>query len=201
MQTNVRQLSRKTIFVSLGITLLVVVSIITVLELTNTTFIFHNKYIPPLSAGQSTKGESKSLTTTSPSTRPSDTTGAASSTNNPEGPKNYNPALAVGGQFPAVPSGDFVSNHRPSVSGSPAPNTMSSVCKTSPGATCAITFTKGDTTKSLMAQTTDSEGATYWDWKINTVGLTAGTWKIQAVATFNDKTITATDAIDLEVSP
>jgi len=99
-----------------------------------------------------------------------------------------------------TPSGDFVSNHHPNLSGSPAPNTISSVCNTTPGASCKITFTQGDLVKSLSSQTTDANGSTYWSWKLQDVGLTQGTWKIEAVASLNGQTSTASDAMDLVVA-
>ena len=54
--------------------------------------------------------------------------------------------------------------------------------------------------KSLPAQTTDAGGATYWNWKLQDYGLTAGTWKITAIAKLNGQTQTATDATNLEIS-
>src|SRR5690606_17218727 len=98
-----------------------------------------------------------------------------------------------------TPFGNFVSNHRPNLSGSPAPNTLSSVCNTTPGASCTISFTKDGTTKSLPAQTADANGATYWNWKLQDIGLTTGTWKVQANASLNGQTKSASDALDLVV--
>jgi hypothetical protein len=100
-----------------------------------------------------------------------------------------------------APSGSFVSNHHPNLSGSPAPNTVTSVCNTTPGASCQITFTMDSVTKSLPSQTADSGGSTYWtNWKLQGVGLTAGSWKVTATATLNGQTKTASDAMSLVVS-
>ncbi len=100
-----------------------------------------------------------------------------------------------------TPSGNFVSDHHPNLSGSPAPNTLTSVCNTTPGAACQISFTMDGVTKSLPSQTTDSGGSTYWtNWKLQDVGLTAGTWKVQATASLDGQTQTAYDAMDLVVS-
>lgn len=100
-----------------------------------------------------------------------------------------------------TPSGSFVSDHHPNLSGSPAPNTITSVCNTTPGASCQITFTMDGVTKSLHAQTADSGGSTYWsNWKLQDVGLTAGSWKVQATASLNGQTKTASDAMALVVS-
>lgn len=100
-----------------------------------------------------------------------------------------------------APSGTFVSNHNPNLDGDPAPNLIQSVCVTTPGATCTITFTKDGTTKSLPEQTTDSEGATYWDWKVQSIGLTTGEWRIKAVAKLGSQTKTAQDSLNLKVDP
>jgi hypothetical protein len=101
-----------------------------------------------------------------------------------------------------APSGDFVSNHIPNLGGKPAPNTLTSVCNTTPGAECKITFTNGSVTKELSNQTVDSGGSTYWtNWKLQDVGLTTGSWEVQAVATMNGQTQTAKDAMNLQVNP
>ena len=100
-----------------------------------------------------------------------------------------------------APQGNFVSNHHPNLGGTPAPNTEQSVCNTTPGAICEIIFTKDGVTKSLQPQTADSGGAAYWSWKIQDVGLTAGSWKVSAQATLGNQTKTADDAITLEVAP
>lgn len=100
----------------------------------------------------------------------------------------------------STPTGDFVSDHHPNLSGSPAPNTLTSVCSSTPGASCYITFTQGSIVKSLPVQTLDAGGGTYWNWKLQDVGLTAGDWKIQAIVSLNGQTKTADDAMDLTVS-
>lgn len=100
-----------------------------------------------------------------------------------------------------TPTGNFVSNHHPNLSGSPAPNTLTSACNTTPGATCEIIFTKGNVTKSLSLTKTDGNGAAFWTWKLQDVGLTEGTWKITAVAHLNSDTKSAIDALDLVVMP
>ena len=145
-------------------------------------------YTPPRTASQYTKGET------------ADSKSDDEEANNPGSrfsDKNTNTAGAV---TLLVPSGNFVSNHRPNLSGVPAPNTMESVCNTTPGARCKISFTKDGVTKSLPEQTTDSGGATYWSWKLQDVGLTEGSWKIQAIATLNGQSKDASDALDLVVS-
>lgn len=158
------------------------------LELTGVTHIFHKKPVAVVSGGSfNTKGEPKQ-------TKPAAQSGAIGSSS-ASSSKSTSVATTL-----ITPSGDFVSNHRPNLSGSPAPNTESSVCATTPGATCTISFTMGGVTKSLEARTTDSNGAAFWDWKLQDIGLTAGTWKIQASASLNGQTKTASDAIDLVVA-
>jgi hypothetical protein len=53
----------------------------------------------------------------------------------------------------------------------------------------------------LSAQTADSGGAAYWDWNLQQVGLTEGTWKVTAKATLGSQTKTADDVIPFEVGP
>lgn len=99
------------------------------------------------------------------------------------------------------PSGQFVSNHHPSLSGSKEMYSESSVCNTTPGASCYITFTMGSLIKKLGAQLADTNGAVYWDWDIKTAGLSQGTWTINAVASLNGQTLSAQDSQNLEVQP
>lgn len=99
------------------------------------------------------------------------------------------------------PSGTFVSNHRPSLSGSDLLKHEESVCNTAPGATCYILFMKDGIVKQLDPQTADSSGSTSWSWDIGQAGLTEGAWKITAVATLNGQTLSADDSLKLEVQP
>lgn len=98
-----------------------------------------------------------------------------------------------------APSGEFVSNHSPNLDGSPAPNLMSSVCSTTPGIQCSIRFSKDGVTKSLPAKITDTNGAAYWTWRLQDIGLTAGSWKITAVAKSGATTKTFSDPLNLKV--
>lgn len=100
-----------------------------------------------------------------------------------------------------VPTGTFVSNHQPSLSGSPSSKQEQSTCNTSPGATCDIEFSKNGITKALGAKTADSSGAVYWTWNIQDSGLTAGPWKITAKASLNGQTKTAEDSLELNIQP
>lgn len=77
---------------------------------------------------------------------------------------------------------------------------MSSTCNTTPGATCQIIFTNGNLTRYLPSKTTDSGGAAYWGWQPQTIGLTAGTWHITAMATLGSQTkSTSNDPLMLNV--
>lgn len=100
---------------------------------------------------------------------------------------------------PSEPTGTFISNHHPNISGSPAPNIESSTCTTTPGANCQIQFTNGSITKSLAIKKTDAEGNASWDWSLSDIGLTVGEWKITAIATNGSKTTTAIDSMSLNV--
>lgn len=97
-----------------------------------------------------------------------------------------------------APYGTFVSNHRPGQNGSPT--TEQSVCTTTPGASCNITFTNSaGVVKSLGAQTVGSSGSAYWNWNVTGSDLAPGTWKVAATATFNGQAKTTTDATSLEI--
>lgn len=99
---------------------------------------------------------------------------------------------------PAAPSGTFVSNHKPSLSGR---SQIASACNTTEGAACTIRFTKDGVTKTLEAKKTDKNGSVTWDWTLQQVGLTVGSWKIIASATLNGQTKTASDPLALDVTP
>ncbi|MEO5950644.1 MAG: hypothetical protein ABIQ04_04305 [Candidatus Saccharimonadales bacterium] len=100
---------------------------------------------------------------------------------------------------PSTPVGTFVSNHKPNLNGSPAPNTMNSVCSTTPGASCVIEFTKDNQTLLLIAKTADASGNVTWDWKLQDIGLTAGTWTVTAIAKNGSLSAQSTDPTKLEV--
>jgi hypothetical protein len=94
------------------------------------------------------------------------------------------------------PTGNFVSAHK----NVPKSASLSSVCNTTSGAECKIVFTNGSTSKSLDPQTTDSNGSSFWNsWSPEDIGLTSGSWQVQAVATLNGQSKTSTDAMKLEI--
>lgn len=99
------------------------------------------------------------------------------------------------------PSGTFVSNHHPNLSGSPTPSEEVSVCNGTPGSSCTITFTKDKTVKKLAPQVIDGSGSTYWSWDVNEAGFTPGSWQITASASLNGQSKSTQDALALEVQP
>jgi len=151
---------------------------------------------------------SSDTSTTSTHTKPrptSDKTNANPAPTTPTPPPSKvpggspTPTTPPANNIPAAkPYGSFVSNHKPGQNGSPLVET--SVCNTSPQVPCTITFTKDGVTKSLPAQTTDNSGATIWDsWTLQSVGLTAGSWTISAVAGSGTQATTTQDPIALEI--
>lgn len=173
-----------------GIVLLLIAAItITGLQLAGVMHLFRTKSVSVASGSSfSSKGEPKATTPTGQNSN--STVGSSDSGGKPSGS-----SLAL-----VTPFGDFVSNHHPNLSGSPAPNSLSSVCNSTPGASCQITFSKDGVSKSLPAQTADSNGSVFWDWKLQDIGLTAGSWKIQAIASLNGRTKIASDTMDLVIA-
>jgi cytoskeletal protein RodZ len=101
------------------------------------------------------------------------------------------PASSV---IPTTPYGQFVSNRTPKLSDS-AQDAENSICSTTPGVTCQITFTLGSTVISLPAQTTDSNGNTSWAWSLKNKGITAGTWKVTITAVNGNNSAFAVDSL------
>jgi len=156
------------------------------------SYLIHRSSIVHTSASQATKGEHSSSNAQQGSSQQKDSTPNQSASSSTSGAVSTQPLI--------VPTGNFVSNHHPNLSGSPAPNLMASDCTTTPGATCQISFTQNGVTKYLPAETTDAGGSAYWNWKLQDIGLTVGSWKIEAIARLGNQTKTATDALLLEVS-
>jgi len=192
--------SKKSLLILLSV-LVATTGVVAALELTNTTHFFHKKNSAVVdvpggtptkggATGSIQKGEPQANTQPAPSTTNSTQPGDAKSNN------GGSASITL-----IVPSGDFVSNHHPNLGGTPAPNTISSVCTTTAGATCTISFTNNGVVKSLAAQTTDRGGSAYWNWNLQQLGLTPGSWQIQASATLNGATKTTNDVLNLEVAP
>jgi hypothetical protein len=174
-------------------TIVVFLAVLTIggLELTNVTHLFHDK--PAITAGPATKGVAADM---------KNSTDQNSSIARGESSINRDKSASTSASSAELlaPSGIFVSNHHPNLSGSPAPNQINSNCNTTASAMCTIIFTKGNVTKSLPLQKADENGATYWTWKLQSVGLTEGVWQVQAKATLGDKQEATGDLRDLEVA-
>lgn len=185
-----RRISRHKLLTALGVLLMAAI-IVFILEITNVTHIFHKaiNYGSGSIPAQTKSGTSKLI--------PSVTTnqGASNTAKN----SAAQPTSTSAG--PISPSGTFVSNHHPDLSGSPYPSQEESTCNTTVGASCSIMFTNGSIVKKLEAQTVNSNGAAFWTWDVKTAGFTQGTWHIQAVAVLNGNTTTSTDPVSLEVGP
>lgn len=166
-----------------------VIVVITVLVIGGLLYAFYttrdDKPIPTLN--QYTKGEASQPVNSSKT--------SGQTANSPNSTKTGGSSTSL-----LAPTGNFISNHRPNLSGSPAPSSMSSVCNTTPGASCKISFTKGDSVKSLPSQVTDAGGATYWFWNLEDIGLTSGNWSISATSSVGDSSKTTTDPRTLVVS-
>ena len=173
----------------------VLVLAVPILELTDTTYLFHRKkavsstIASPSSSNSPSSSSNKGNSLASPSSNQTSTDTSAKAGTATSG--NNSPLL--------VPYGNFVSNHNPGQDG--APTTETSVCITTPGASCYIKFTNGDgVVKTLAAGTVDSTGAVYWNnWDVKTAGFTNGTWQIEAVASLNDQTKSTKDDKPLQV--
>ena len=153
-------------------------------------------------ASSNTKGEpvdpssSKAVTGTAVNGNSTGDKPASAPAAQPTTPNNKDQGTSATPGAPLIaPSGNFVSSH----TNVPANATEQSVCTTTPGASCTITFTQNGVTKSLTAQTTDKGGSTYWTWTPQSIGLTAGSWTITATATLSGQTQSANDATPLKV--
>ena len=188
-----------------ALALLLVIGVITALEATNTTHLFHTEKahsgtIPTLDTKPTKQvAASAPANTTTP-------TGDASSTNGASSPAQGSPKDTTSGSTDSTtaltaPFGSFVSNHKPSLSGSSSPSQELSSCSTSAGAVCHIEFTQGDVIKKLEPRTTDSSGSVSWTWDVKQAGLTEGSWHITAIATLNGQTKSTQDNLTLEVQP
>ena len=170
-----------------GAIVLVGLIIVGILQVTHTIHLFRKPTVAT-SASFTSKGENSTPTTSS-------SPAATSQSSNTDSKANAQANQAV-----LTPSGNFVSNHHPNLSGWPTPNTLVSVCEGTPEASCFISFTMGNTTKSLSTQTISQTGSAYWSWKLQDVGLTVGTWQIKATSTIDGHTATSVDALNLVVS-
>lgn len=169
--------------------------VVLILELTNTTHIFHKS--KPVS------GTIPSTTLNSDESKDSSNgnsdNGTTDSTTNGSPPLTQKTtAPPVSGSNLIAPSGSFVSNHSPSLSNSPG---MESVCVTTPGAACTITFTKDGIIKTLESRVADTNGTVVWAWNIAKAGFDTGGWNIAATATLDGQAKSTNDLKNLEVNP
>lgn len=166
--------------------LILLAGLVTILEVTNTTTLFHNEPEPAAGPGTLEKGRN---TTSTPAENKNETNSSSKE------PTTEDPQPTPGTP-PKTPVGNFVSSHYAGLG-----DTEQSTCNTTPGANCTITFTKDGVAKSLPIKKADGEGSVIWVWKPSDIGLTVGSWKVTAVASVGDQQTTAEDAIALEVSP
>ncbi|HEU5005124.1 MAG TPA: hypothetical protein VFT49_03515 [Candidatus Saccharimonadales bacterium] len=153
------------------------------------------------------KATSGVIASTSPNARPNtasahpDTTTAQNSYNSSPKSLPVPASSSTTGSLTEGPSGTFVSNHIPNLSGTPAPSQEQSICNTVPGATCYIEFTQGNVVKKLDELTADSTGSVTWNWDVKTAGFTTGNWTVSAVASLNGQTKTTTDSRVMDIQP
>jgi hypothetical protein len=62
-----------------------------------------------------------------------------------------------------------------------------------------MTFTKGDLTRTLPEQTTNSDGNAFWKWDVKQSAFTEGAWTVTVTATLNGQVQTSHDKLKLEV--
>jgi hypothetical protein len=194
MTVNVlnRQSRQRIVLATAAITIVVVIVGLVLYFSGHFPFLGQKKFTPSITGNSMTKGEPH--TTNQAAGQSTSSAGD----NGPQGKDQGNSATST----LVAPSGNFVSNHHPHLSDNPAGSAyLASVCTTTPGASCKITFTQNSVTKSLQVETTDAGGSAYWNsWKLQDYGLTAGSWKIQAVATLGSQTKTSDDALTLDVT-
>jgi len=191
---------KRTILIAVAV-VLGLAAILAVLELTNTTHWLHDS---KATSGVIPTNKDRDNDKPAKEDKNTDKNQVPSSDMPQENPKEGDAATQppAPGTPPLTPTGNFVSNHHPNLGGSPAPSAVQSVCNTTPGAQCYVTFTNSQgVVKNLPAQKTDGSGATYWNWDVKQAGFTAGTWKIKVIATLNGQTRTAEDVQNLEVGP
>jgi hypothetical protein len=165
------------------------------LELTNVTYLLHKPKPAPVSTVPNMYTGSNKLPTQASSTdkQDPDTSNSAST---PGDTKETKTEINL-----SAPNGSFVSNHKPNLSGSPSPNQEESICITSPGTQCKISFTKDGIVKMLPVKNTDASGTAQWTWTLQELGLTEGSWQIEATAQYGSQTKTTKDSLVLEIMP
>jgi len=195
----VKVLKNSSIKNSTTIKILILIAIaviaVVVLEATNTTHIFHK------AKTVITIHSTHSSSTTAPSAleqQPQSSAISSPANNQVDKTTAPVPAPSSSSSAPVRPTGTFISDHRPNLSGQPNPSQENSVCVTTPGATCYIEFTQGNVVKKLDTQGTDSNGAAYWTWDVKEDGFSTGSWQVAVVATLNGRTATSTDVLEVQ---
>jgi hypothetical protein len=175
------------------VVLVVVIALVLILEVSDTTHIFHKQKAVsgtiktiPYSPKQPAQTETSDTNTASVK---SSTVGGGS--------QNAKNGASSSSDDLVAPSGTFVSNHKPGQNGTPTKE--QSLCNTTAKATCYIKFVQGTVIRTLPAQTADNSGSSTWLWDLSEAGLTTGSWKVSAIATLNGQTKTTDDPIALEV--
>lgn len=163
-------------------------------EATNHSYLLHKRKaisstisVKPVELKQSSKDNDTTSPVTGETSKSSNTSPTSSSTNSSA------TAIQTSTLILIEPWGSFVSNGTPGA-GNGAPVTETSVCNTTPGATCLIQFKNVDgVIKSLEAGTADINGSVIWPlWDIKAEGFTDGAWTITATATLNGQSKTST---------
>jgi hypothetical protein len=145
---------------------------------------------PAETTGRSTTGPGDGSGTATTSAPGGVTTGTAGGTN---------PTTAPGADALLPPTGTFLSSHRLSLSGAGAPGNARSVCRTSPGAKCWLTFSKDGKNVSFLARTVGDDGVASWDWSPADIHLTAGHWDVTVTAERGSEQQVVDEAIGLDV--
>jgi len=185
----------------IGGLVIIVALVIAGLELTNTTHIFHKAPLAKTAVITTTSSPTKSKAAPSQPKTAATNNAASTTASATAGPSTSTKDTATGGSSTSsatliAPGGDFVSTHTPNLG-----DMEDSVCNTTPGATCTITFTMGGITRSLGAQTTDSSGSTSWQWTVDNNSSGQGTWQITVTASLNGQTKTVPDPRAFQVGP
>lgn len=149
--------------------------------------------------------KNKNTDTTTKSQNPSEntkstypTSGSSNSSNNANGSSS-----SKGSITPAKPSGQLLNKHNISLSSTVIESNpdMDSVCITSPNASCDLKLTGPDNSiKYVGVKNVGSSGAVDFMWNAKNIGLVAGKWKIEAIATIGDANSTSSPDY-LQVNP
>jgi len=176
-----------------GSVVILLVIIIAALELTHTIHLFHSNTTKTAATIPSTTPATSSPASSSTPSATNSATAITNTSNSKDTGASASSSPSTSGNAPIKPYGDFISNHNPPQNGT----SEVSVCYTTPGATCTMTFTNGDQTKSLISQTTDSSGSTSWSWDASILGVNSGHWTVTVTANLNSQTSTASDTMDV----